>query len=108
MGIGLMENGEEHGLSPCQFRPVLEALAEWENITRQLGSDLLSFALAPELPFGVSREGFQAIRQFATDHHMPITLHINESLDDDKAIMIDYGMRSVPFLESIGGSGDLT
>jgi len=102
LGIGLMENGEEHGLSPCQFRPVLEALAEWEDITRQLSSPLISFALAPELPFGVAKEGFQAIRQFATDHHIPITLHINESPDDDKANLIDHGMRSVPFLESIG------
>ncbi|NPV74963.1 MAG: amidohydrolase [Anaerolineae bacterium] len=102
MGIGLMENGEEHGLSPCQFRPVVEALAEWKDISRQLSDELLSFALAPELPFGITRKGFELIRQFATDYHMPITLHINESQDDDKANMTDYGMRSVPFLESIG------
>lgn len=102
MGIGLMENGEQHGLSPLQFRPVGEALAEWEDIMRQHGSDLLSFALAPELPFGVTRQNFIKIRQYATEHHIPITLHINESLEDDKANMIDYGMRAVPFLESIG------
>ena len=102
MGLGLMECGEEHGLSLLQFRPVAEALAEWQEITCQLDSDLLSFALAPELPFGIRREGFEMIRQYASYHHIPITLHINESLEDDKANMTDYGMRSVPFLESIG------
>ena len=90
------------GLSPVQFRPVDEALAEWDEITRQLGSDRLSFALAPELPFGIRPAGFEMIRQYASEHHVPITLHINESLDDDKANLTDYGMRSVPFLESIG------
>jgi 5-methylthioadenosine/S-adenosylhomocysteine deaminase len=102
LGIGLMENGEQHGLSPVQFRPVVEALAEWEDIIRQHGSDLLSFALAPELPFGITRQNFITIRQYATDHHIPITLHINESQEDDKANMLDYGIRAVPFLESLG------
>ncbi|NMC80712.1 MAG: amidohydrolase [Chloroflexi bacterium] len=102
MGLGLMENGEEHGLSPCQFRPVVEALAEWDEITAWLGSDLLTFALAPEVPFGITRQGYERIRQYASDHHMLITIHINENYDDDRAVMADYNQRAIPFLEELG------
>jgi 5-methylthioadenosine/S-adenosylhomocysteine deaminase len=101
LGIGLMETGEVHGLSPCQFRPVEEALAEWDRITTELANPRLSFALAPEIAFGISRTGLEQIRQFATEHKMPITIHINEVPDDDSAILADHGMRCVPFLESL-------
>ncbi|PKM79021.1 MAG: hypothetical protein CVU88_07960, partial [Firmicutes bacterium HGW-Firmicutes-13] len=102
LGLGLMENGEEHGLSPCQFRPVSEALNEWSNIRNQFSSPQLSFALAPEIPFGITRESFEEIRDYATNHKIPITIHINETEEDDQATLIDFGERAVPFLNSIG------
>lgn len=102
LGLGLMENGEQHGLSPCQFRPVSEALCEWSEIRNQFINPQLSFALAPELPFGITRESFEEIRSYATTHKIPITLHINESEEDDKATLIDFGKRAIPFLDEIG------
>jgi 5-methylthioadenosine/S-adenosylhomocysteine deaminase len=106
LGLGLMENGEEHGLSPCQFRPVTEALAEWHEIMEEYKGGNLSFALAPEIPFGISPNSFRAIREFANKHGILITIHINETLDDDKVNLKDYQKRAVPFLEELGFWGE--
>jgi 5-methylthioadenosine/S-adenosylhomocysteine deaminase len=102
LGLGLMENGEEHGLSPCQFRPVIEALDEWQKIMEEYKGGNLSFALAPEIPFGITPNGYREIRDFATTNGIPITIHINETLDDDRANLKDYQKRAVPFLEELG------
>jgi 5-methylthioadenosine/S-adenosylhomocysteine deaminase len=102
MGIGLMETGEQHGLSPCQFRPVSEALLEWKSLVEEFACDRLSFALAPEIPFGITRPGLEQIRRFATESGILITMHVNEVQDDDRAMLADYGKRAVPFLEEIG------
>lgn len=106
LGLGLMENGEEHGLSPCQFRPVTEALAEWQDIMEEYKGGILSFALAPEIPFGISPNSFREIREFSNKHGIPITIHINETLDDDKVNLKDYQKRAVPFLEELGFWGE--
>ena len=102
LGLGLMETGEQHHLSPCQFRPVPEALREWEWLSAELSSDLVTPALAPEIAFGITRPGLEQIRRFATDKKMPITIHINEVDDDDRAMLADHGARCIPFLEQIG------
>jgi 5-methylthioadenosine/S-adenosylhomocysteine deaminase len=105
LGLGLMETGEQHDLSPCQFRPVSEALAEWASLAAELSTDLISPALAPEIAFGITRPGLEHIRRFASDQNMPITLHLNEADDDDRAMLADYGVRCIPFLEQIGFLG---
>ncbi len=102
LGLGLMETGEQHDLSPCQFRPVSEALAEWESLAVELSTSLISPALAPEIAFGITRSGLEQIRRFASDRQMLITIHINEVDDDDRAMVADHGIRCVPFLERIG------
>ena len=99
---GLMETGEQHGLSPCQFYPVDRALEEWLDLVSELAAERLSFALAPEIAFGISLRGLQQIRRFASDHAMLITLHINENEDDDRAMLADYGQRAIPFLAELG------
>ncbi len=102
LGLGLMETGEQHDLSPCQFRPVAEALAEWEDLAPELCSERITPALAPEIAFGITRSGLELIRHFASKHAMLITIHINEVDDDDRAILADHGVRCVPFLEQLG------
>ncbi len=106
LGLGLMENGEEHGLSPCQFRPVTEALDEWQEIMNEYKGGILSFALAPEIPFGITPKGYRDIRNFASTNGIPITIHINETLEDDNANIKDYQKRAVPFLEELGFWGE--
>ncbi len=102
LGRGLMDYGKHHGLPTCQFHPVDQALDEWDALIQELAAPRLSFALAPEIPFGVSREGLLAIRRYADERAMHITMHVNENDQDDEAIMADYGQRTVPFLETLG------
>ena len=102
LGLGLMETGEQHDLSPCQFRPVPEALAEWADLGTALTTPLITPALAPEIAFGITRPGLEQIRRFASDKGMVITIHINEVDDDDRAMLADHGQRCIPFLEQIG------
>jgi 5-methylthioadenosine/S-adenosylhomocysteine deaminase len=99
---GLMDTGEQHGLSPCQFHPVDEALAEWDGLAGELSSSLVALAVAPEVPFGVSRAGLERLRTYAVQRDMLITMHVNEGSDDDRAVLADHGRRAIPFLEEIG------
>ena len=86
----------------CQLYPVDRALAEWDDLRVELAAPLLSFALAPEIPFAVSRDGLLALRRYADRHGMLITLHVNENHEDDRATLADYGRRTIPFLDEIG------
>jgi 5-methylthioadenosine/S-adenosylhomocysteine deaminase len=99
---GFMDYGEHHGMPLCQLYPVDRALAEWDDLRTELATPLLSFALAPEIPFAVSREGLLALRRYADRHGMLITMHVNENHEDDRATLADYGRRTIPFLDEIG------
>ncbi len=102
LGIGLMETGEQHKLSPSQFRPVNEALEEWKDLSPQFLSDRITLALAPEVAFGITSAGIESIQRFAAENNMLVTIHVNETDDDDQAMLQDYGQRCIPFLETLG------
>jgi 5-methylthioadenosine/S-adenosylhomocysteine deaminase len=99
---GFMDYGEHHGMPLCQLYPVDRALAEWDDLRAELAAPLFSFALAPELPFAVSREGLLALRRYADRHGLLITMHVHENDLDDRASLADYGRRTVPLLEEMG------
>jgi 5-methylthioadenosine/S-adenosylhomocysteine deaminase len=103
---GMTETGEQFGLPAYLFQPVEQALAEWARLTadigREPGCELLSFGLAPAIVFGITLAGLQALRAYATERGMPISLHVNETGDDDRATLAEHGQRAVPFLEEIG------
>ena len=102
---GIMDYGQHHGLPTCQFHPVDQSLTEWDGLVGELAHPLFSFALAPEIPFGVSHRGLLALREYADQNQMLLTMHINENQQDDQAMLADYGRRTIPFLEDIGFLG---
>jgi 5-methylthioadenosine/S-adenosylhomocysteine deaminase len=106
---GMTETGEQFGLPAYLFQPVEQALAEWDRLTAEIGNEpgnaLLSFGLAPAIVFGITRAGLEALRAYATEHGMPISLHVNETADDNRATLAEHGQRAVPFLEQIGFLG---
>jgi 5-methylthioadenosine/S-adenosylhomocysteine deaminase len=102
---GMTETGAKFGLPDYLFQPVEEALEEWDALTAELGSDLLSFALAPAIVFGMTRAGLERLRVYARQRAMLVSLHINETADDDRAVLAEYGRRAVPFLEELGFLG---
>jgi 5-methylthioadenosine/S-adenosylhomocysteine deaminase len=103
---GMTETGEQFGLPAYLFQPVDQALAEWDRLTAEIGSepgyDLLSFGLAPAIVFGITRTGLEGLRAYASERGMPISLHVNETADDNQATLAEHGQRAVPFLEEIG------
>jgi 5-methylthioadenosine/S-adenosylhomocysteine deaminase len=128
LGLGLTETGEQHGLPGYCFRPVASCLEEWEDLTGEpgapqpqgvgsespwptkplrgtkgtRGTQLLTFALAPAVAFAITRIGLERLRAFASERHVLISLHINETGDDDRAMIADHGQRAIPFLEKVG------
>jgi len=99
---GFMDYGEHHGMPLCQLYPVDRALAEWDDLRAELAAPLFSFALAPEIPFAVSRGGLLSLRRYADRHGLLITMHVHENDLDDRATLTDYGRRTVPFLDEMG------
>jgi 5-methylthioadenosine/S-adenosylhomocysteine deaminase len=106
LALGMTETGEKFGLPDYLHRPVEISLAEWDSLTADVGGeqgyDLLTFGLAPAIVFGITRNGLERLRAYATEHGIVLSLHINETADDDRAVLSEYGQRAVPFLEEIG------
>ncbi len=106
LAMGLTETGEQFGLPAYLFQPVEEALQQWDSLTAELDSELdynlLSYGLAPAIVFGITGPGLERLRAYASDRQMLICLHVNETADDDRAMLAEKGMRAVPYLEEIG------
>jgi 5-methylthioadenosine/S-adenosylhomocysteine deaminase len=106
LALGMTETGEEFGPPAYLFKPVEQALDEWDRLTAEIGQELgydrLSFGLAPAVVFSITPPGLARLRTYATDRRMPISLHVNETADDDRATLAKHGRRAVPFLEEIG------
>ena len=102
LGWGFIESGEQHGIATSMFRPTDDVLEDVDRLRVDLCSDLVGCALAPGISFGMTRRGLETIRQYATDNQILITLHTNETHDDNRACLADYGKENVPFLEEIG------
>lgn len=105
LGWGLLETGDNHGLAPSMFRPVNETLLEFEDLRLRFENDLIKFALAPGITFGITHAGLDEIRSFASTNNMLITLHVNETDDDNRANLIDHNSHLIPFLDKIGFLG---
>ena len=65
----------------------------------------ISVAMAPGIIFELSKDGFYEARRIADETGMLITMHTLETSDDDAFSLENYGLRTVPFLESTGVLG---
>lgn len=102
LGWGFQDAGLEYGMPPAMVRPIDEALEDLSRFRQANTNECISFALAPGITFGCSRTGLERIKEYALEHSLLITLHINETPHDNKASMETYGLRNIPFLESLG------
>ena len=104
---GFMDYGEHHGMPLCQLYPVDRALAEWDDLRAELAAPLFSFALAPEIPFAVSREGLRALLT-----REPDILVVGEAGDGREALRVAQETRpdvaaldlSMPLLNGLEAS----
>lgn len=65
-------------------------------------SPLIDIALAPGIIWDISEEGYKRCREIANQRGLLITMHLNESDDDDAYCQKTYGMDTIPFLEKMG------
>jgi 5-methylthioadenosine/S-adenosylhomocysteine deaminase len=106
LALGMTETGERFGLPAYLFQPVDEALEDWDRIIAEIESQLsyprLSFGLSPAIVFGITPAGLQRLRAYAIEHQVLLSLHVNETADDDQAMVALHGQRTVPFLQEMG------
>ncbi len=62
----------------------------------------ISACLAPGIIWDHTDDGFREMRKIANELHIPITLHIVETPDDDAFSMQAYGEKAIPHLEKLG------
>lgn len=61
--------------------------------------------LAPSTVWAMSEDGLRAVRRMADELGMRITIHLNEVRFDSEESLRRFGLRSLPYLESIGFLG---
>lgn len=61
--------------------------------------------LAPSTVWGMTEAGLRAVRAAADDQGLRITIHMNEVAYDSEESVRRFGLRSLPYLDSIGFLG---
>lgn len=69
------------------------------------GHDRISVCMAPGIIWDHTDEGFREMRRTADELHMPITMHLVETPDDDAFSREKYGEDTIPHLEKLGVLG---
>ncbi len=96
---------------PDEIRPAYvesedDFFRETEQMCRDLaGHPLVSMSLAPGIIWDLSRRGYERTRGLADRWSIPITMHLNETPDDNEFSHRSYGKPSVEFLDECGVLG---
>jgi 5-methylthioadenosine/S-adenosylhomocysteine deaminase len=97
--------GAEAGVRPALIHPPQASLAHAaELIERHNGAadGRLEIGLSVGVIWGITEAGLRATRRFASERHVPITMHINESPFDNEASLKAFGRATIPMLEYTG------
>ena len=82
----------------------------YEDVDRLLktlaGHERITLALAPGIIWDMNEEGYQKLRQYAAKHGLRITMHVDETEEDDQYAMAQYGVNTVELLDRNGILGD--
>ena len=85
------------------YAPVAASLAEFERLrTAYAPLPRLSFMLAPNVVWGMTREGLAEVAQYAAARQIMVTMHVLETPDDDLYALDRYGVRTTQLLEEAG------
>ncbi len=70
------------------------------------GHERITLALAPGIIWDMGEPGYRKVRQYADRHGIRITMHLDETEDDDVYAYKTYGASSVEILERNGVLGE--
>lgn len=107
---GILGRGFANVSSLPHRPPVVETEEEFfatiERLAEQYKDHMrISIAIAPGIIWDVSKEGFKRCRELANRYGLLLTMHINETADDDTFSRETYGKDTIPFLEEVGFLG---
>jgi 5-methylthioadenosine/S-adenosylhomocysteine deaminase len=101
LGRGLRDRLPDN--APMSVTPFDEQLANCERLLDTYGPRRIW--LAPGATWALEVKGLEAIRRLANERGARISLHTDEVVYDSEESMRRFGMRTLPFLESIGFLG---
>ncbi len=101
---GIVDGGEEFGSSPRFIRPIEQSLAHVRQLRTEAHSQggLIDVGVAIGIIWGMTEHGLRAIRAFANDTGVPVSMHVNEVPFDAECSFTAWGKSTVPMLESTG------
>jgi 5-methylthioadenosine/S-adenosylhomocysteine deaminase len=97
--------GAEAGIRPLLIQPAEEPLAHAAELIAQYPSAAggrLDIGLAVGAIWGITEAGLRAVRRFADEHGVPITMHVNESVFDNASSLERFGHGTIPMLAQTG------
>ena len=65
----------------------------------------IGIAIAPGIIWDVSPKAFVRLRELSDQYGLILTMHLNETVDDDQYSQKMFGMDTVPYLEKLGFLG---
>ena len=78
-------------------------LSEVERFAKEMQNEpKLDVALAPGIIWDMSEEGYKRIARLAKELNLLVTMHLNETEDDDSYSNEAFKMDTIPFLEKVG------
>ncbi len=97
--------GEQAGIIPGLIQPAEPALAHAASLVERYHGQAdgrLEVGLSVGSIWGISEAGLGQVRRFADEHHLAITMHINESRYDNASALERFGRSTVPMLAHTG------
>lgn len=73
---------------------------------RLKGHETVSLALAPGIVWDMDPDGYRRLRQYADQHGLRITMHLDETPEDDAFTREHYGMNTAELLDQTGILGE--
>jgi 5-methylthioadenosine/S-adenosylhomocysteine deaminase len=97
--------GAEAGISPALIHPAEKCLAHAAELIERYPASVggrLEIGLAVGAIWGISEAALRQTRHFASQHGVPITMHINESPFDNRSSVERFGRATIPMLAHTG------
>jgi len=97
--------GAEAGIRPLLIQPAEVPLAHTAELMEHYHSvpdGRLDIGLAVGAIWGITEAGLRAVRRFASEQHVPITMHVNESAFDNASSLERFGRGTIPMLAHTG------
>lgn len=81
--------------------------ADVDRLANELkGHERITLAIAPGIIWDLTEEGFRKVRQYADHYGIRISMHLDETDDDDEYAMNQYGVNAVELLDRNGVLGE--